>query len=1807
MFNNVFNRKLSSIIVISLLVVASIILILPVSPMTQNVKGASVWKITTDTDFSNGTLDNLTISGAGSNAELIANPTMKWIKKPPKSVVDKRNQHSMASFYGTESTVLFGGATASMVYLNDTWIYDLNVSQWIEKFPSLSPSPRRGSPMTAIYGTDKVMIFGGYYWESSIAYRYNDTWIYDLSDNNWVSKTPSNAPSKRSFHGLASIYGTDKVILFSGGSVTFSNETWIYDLSDNSWTNISSSVNEPPARSQHTITSIHGTDKIVLFGGWNAGHYNDTWIYDLSDNKWTEKKPKYSPKARSAHGMTGINNDDKLVIFSGSIQGADNNYTWIYDLSDNNWTKLNLVNAPNYRIAHTMSTTVKNQILLFGGLGGASYNETWIFKYFNQGVFTSPAKDTASNSLFNKISWNTTLQIGTDIKFQLRTANNESNLYLQNFTGPEGNSTKYYLTSGESIWTGHNNDRWLQVRVYFPVTNLINLSSLEDLTITYNNIASTILVSPSDQSIITNNQPKFKWNFIDPDSTQQTAFQLVIDDNIGFSSINYNSGINSSTISHWQFPLGTGYATIADGTWYWKACTKDDDGYWGPYSGKNKLIVDTKPPLNFIPVANPSSWTSNTQPTITFSTTDETSGIDRYEVKIDGGSFITQTSPYTLPSQSDGIHNITIRAYDVAGHFTNGYVDVYIDSVKPLDFTPIANPSGWTNDTQPVISFSTTDATSGINRYEIKIDTDPFTTKSSPYSLPPQTDGVHNITIRAYDNASNFIDGYVEVYIDTNFPDSFTPIANPSGWTNNTRPVITFSTTDATSGIDYYKIKIADGSFVTQTSPYTLPTQTEGIHNITVRALDVSGKFTDGFVNVYIDTRNPESFIPTIDPTGWTSVNEPILTFSTTDTGSGIDHYEIQIDDASFTTQTSPYSLPTQSDGMHNITVRALDVSGRITDGYVDAYIDTTPPAITHTPVISGTKGFSITITAVIFDEHSSIQDVELYFKKLTDSTYSTLMMTSEDSTYTAIIPSGSVTEDGIEYFIKTTDKTTLANINYYGYDGITILEPGPMTDIDISISAGDKTPPTITHIPVVTGNIGKKITVSATIIDDVSGVKYVELFYKMKNDNSYSNISMSKYQNSYTAEIPAQDVTVDGLEYFIKATDKATPPNIAYFGATGQVTIIPTSINDIDIEVTEKDTTPPTILDKTPVGNNVHIGTTITITFSESMDQAKTKGVFSISPEVSGSLSWNGNMLIYTLDTALKYGTTYNISIGTGAVDLSGNNLASDFIWEFTTTSVIDTESPSVDDAEPEGLNVPVDTSITITFSELMSQQTTEAAFSITPSVTGSFHWIGETLVFTPDSPLSTETQYRITISTNAKDLVGNNLGLAYSWLFTTSSIVDITPPVVIESSPKGSKAPIEATIKIIFDEPMNNVDTEAAFSISPDVNGSFNWDGNTLIYTPNIPLEYNTKYEIVITTNANDLFGNNLQNEERWSFTTVEETKDDDGMFGLGKIGGIDTFILLIIIIIIIVILLGIASRRRKEKEEDIEPVEDEVEESEDEEEETEEEDEDSDEGEEDLSDLEASEDEEPDIEEDIEDYELPSEDLPEQELEVEPEETIDLDLFDDTEPAAKPSKPSKLKKGKGIAPKKGKELGLDKISERIKKPAKPSKPKKGKGKSKGKPLIEPEAEDLDIETAVIAPIEVEREFEPEFIKLEDKSVQCGICLGVIKTGLMAIKCKCGKLYHESCGVRVGECPRCDRKFILEKLAKLKAEEIESMEEKEESELSPEEFEKQQEKKEQEKRSEVVDILSGLEKRLAKGEISEETYLMLRKKYEQ
>jgi PKD repeat protein len=132
--------------------------------------------------------------------------------------------------------------------------------------------------------------------------------------------------------------------------------------------------------------------------------------------------------------------------------------------------------------------------------------------------------------------------------------------------------------------------------------------------------------------------------------------------------------------------------------------------------------------------------------------------------------------------------------------------------------------------------------------------------------------------------------------------------------------------------------------------------------------------------------------------------------------------------------------------------------------------------------------------------------------------------------------------------------------------------------------------------------------------------------------------------------------------------------------------------------------------------------------------------------------------------------------------------------------TFMDDNTAPTVVSHSPTGTGV--GTTITITFSEPMNKSSAEEAFSVSPSVAGTFSWTDNTMTFTSGMDLSYETTYTVTIDTAAADLAGNHIESAYSWQFTTETAPDTTPPVI---SDVGASDATISTIAITWttDEP--------------------------------------------------------------------------------------------------------------------------------------------------------------------------------------------------------------------------------------------------------------------------------------------------------------------------------------------------------------------------------------------------------------------
>jgi hypothetical protein len=220
-------------------------------------------------------------------------------------------------------------------------------------------------------------------------------------------------------------------------------------------------------------------------------------------------------------------------------------------------------------------------------------------------------------------------------------------------------------------------------------------------------------------------------------------------------------------------------------------------------------------------------------------------------------------------------------------------------------------------------------------------------------------------------------------------------------------------------------------------------------------------------------------------------------------------------------------------------------------------------------------------------------------------------------------------------------------------------------------------------------------------------------------------------------------------------------------------------------------DTTKPTVKVTSPTDTAVAvpINRKVTVGFSEVMDPLSitTASYIVTGPgvtPVTGTVAAVGTSAIFTPSSNLANNTLYTCTITTGAKDLAGNAMASNFVFTFTTSALADVSVPTVTLVNPADLatNVAINSAVHATFNKDMDQLTiSTATFTLQAGVTPvsgvvTYDVLSKTATFTPSANLAVNTTYTATVTTGAKDLAANALASDYVWSFTTANV--IVPP---------------------------------------------------------------------------------------------------------------------------------------------------------------------------------------------------------------------------------------------------------------------------------------------------------------------------------------------------------------------------------------------------------------------------------------------
>ena len=1009
-------QKSGSLLIILILVCFGFLFIIPINLEFETAIATSSWVQTLKTDFKNGTLNNLTILGTGEDAELRIDLSEQqlWTNMTPTNKPGPRYFHDMTSIYGDDKVLLFGGLDPREK--DETWVYDLSNNAWNFKLLMNRPRARYNPDMANVFGDDKVVLFGGCYRSGMTMIDLNDTWIYDLSNNTWTEYFPTNTPSPRNHHKMAPLYGTNKVLLFGGMSYSYpfsNNETWIYDLSNNTWTH-RTPINPPTAGGHDAMASIYGDDKVILFDGvyFDGG----IWVYDYSENTWTLKTQTTKPSPRRDYAISSIYGTDKVMLYGGwySNVSGDFNYwdTWVYDLSDNTWierTPINLMNKPNSSSYHIMASIYgTDKVLLFGGRNTSWLDETWLYRHFlytKNGTFLSAPYDTGVNSSFKTISWIGTIPANSSMKFQLRTAANEIDLSTKAFVGPEGKTSKYYLSSPMDIWTGHNGDRWVQIKIYFNIDIVTNSPILKDVTISYNCLPTIIIISPFTGSLLTNNKPVFTWTFNDHESEQQKAFQLLIDDDINFKNIDYDTGKQITTEQHWEFPIGTNFTELPDGTWYWKVRSMDLDSAWTEYSSSRMLTIDIHAPYSAPNIPSNNGFYNKINSISGLGTDSKNgSGVNRIEIAIrrlrdnnywDGFDWAplpswlltSGTSKWSYDSSavkwdSSTKYSVQSRAIDNATNIESPSISnvFLIDMESPSSRIDIPMNNIWLNDLDHITGSSLDKGGSGIDIIEISITRARdymywdgtswgldecwllaigkyqwyYNIRNNPWSTGYQ----YVINSRAIDNASNLeVPGMSKTFkYDDQPPELLSiDINNGDKYTTSTDVILSLSSKDIDSGLSQMSFSIdgyewSDWEPFNHTRAFNLP-EGDSEKSVYFRTRDNASNIAElVFDNIFLDTTPPENLSIIINEGAmYTTSNRVKLSLHAIDKLSGLTDMSLNFDAANWLSWepfiSSRYITLPGDDGGKIIYFKVRDRTGNIAEPISNSVIlDTKPP-----------------------------------------------------------------------------------------------------------------------------------------------------------------------------------------------------------------------------------------------------------------------------------------------------------------------------------------------------------------------------------------------------------------------------------------------------------------------------------------------------------------------------------------------------------------------------------------------------------------------------------------------------------------------------------------------------------------------------------------------------------------------------------------------------------------------------------------------------------------------------------------------
>ncbi|MBU0574035.1 MAG: Ig-like domain-containing protein [Candidatus Margulisbacteria bacterium] len=881
------------------------------------------------------------------------------------------------------------------------------------------------------------------------------------------------------------------------------------------------------------------------------------------------------------------------------------------------------------------------------------------------------------------------------------------------------------------------------------------------------------LSSPADNSATNDLTPTLAWTA----ATDVTS-------GIGSYEVSWDGTIVSTQGATTSFAF-TASQTEASHTWEVRA--RDKAGNVGQFSLTWTVTLDATAPSTPA-LVYPISGTTTNDATPTFrwdASTDVLSGVANYEIRVDGTTMATLSASSTswtiATSLTDASHTWDARAKDNAGNYS-----------------AYASAEGFTVDaTGPLISSITlTDSVRG-----------------DPYYA-------NTLTISVEANGVSGGPAQMRMAQDAGFSD------NDSGWLAYAQSTEYLLTAGEGTREVYYYLKDASGNtgevvsasiIIDTVSPEvgsiilkdttTGSTTVTSSQTISIEAVTVSAEA--------VSMRTAQDAAFTTNDTGWVAYSAN-FTYSLT-AGNGLKTVYFKVRDRASNESLSvnnSITLDTNKPAVSSITLRDRNTDSILYTNQTIISIEAN--SVTGTPTqmkISQDSGFSgavwQTYSQTVTFEVSSGDGTKTVYYKLQSALSSESDAVNNSITLDTTPPSQvalSTPANGSSVTSQTptlawtaaTDVTSGIGSYEVTFDGTAITTLGAVTTYTFAqtqtvgshtweVRARDKA----SNWGILSGSWSFTITGTAPTVsviqpnggEDIEGggsydikwsavsafgVNYINLRYSQNNGGSWIEIVTGEANDgTYSWTVPAID-TQQAL-VSVEAVD--------IYGSVGA---------DMSDAVFTIDSSGPTVTIEAPTGGEMVSGlnNSYTIRWSATDAFALAASPISIRYSSNGGTSWSevasglSNTGTYSWTVPSVSVTTARISIeAIDAVGKIGTSASVDF--------TIDSSTPEVSSITPADgeTSVSVSTSIIVVFTEAMSRETVEAAFSLSPAAAGSASWSSDskTYTYTPASHLSYSTDYNIGIGASASNRAGNPISTAFSSIFATEASTDDHSPTVI------------------------------------------------------------------------------------------------------------------------------------------------------------------------------------------------------------------------------------------------------------------------------------------------------------------------------------------------------------------------------------------------------------------------------------------